>query len=42
MDIDRFKVHHVKIVAGIDSLRTLAREGVKDRARDIARASCRA
>lgn len=36
MDIDRFKVHHVKIVAGIDSLRKLARAGVKEHARDIA------
>ena len=37
MDIDRFKDHHVKIVAGIDSLRGLSRQGVKEHARDIAK-----
>lgn len=36
MDIDRFKDHHIKIITGIDALRSLAREGVKERARDIA------
>lgn len=37
MDIERFKVHHIKIVAGINALRNLAHEGIKERARDIAK-----
>lgn len=36
MNIDRFKDHHVKIIAGIETLRSLAHEGIADRAVDIA------
>lgn len=36
MNIDHFKGQHVRIMAGIDTLRQLAHEGIADRAGDIA------
>lgn len=36
MNIDRFKDHHVRIIEGINTLRRLTREGIEDRAVDIA------
>ncbi|CAM5190414.1 hypothetical protein CDEF62S_03906 [Castellaniella defragrans] len=36
MNIDRFKDHHVRILSGIHTLRTLAHEGIENRALDIA------
>lgn len=36
MNIDRFKDHHVRIIAGIGQLRSLTHQGIEDRAVDIA------
>lgn len=36
MNIDHFKGQHVRIMAGIDTLRRLSHQGIEDRAGDIA------